>query len=188
MNPAAPYAYAALLGILVVAAWSDIKTERIPNAFTIPAIFAGIVFWVIAALILGGNGQDVVVALKASAYAGLAAFTFWAIIFVLGGVGAGDVKVMTIVGTWSASMHCVLGTIVYTLIATALLSIYIMIKRKIVKETLTRLYCALFSLAARVKPDLENEKNKIPFVVPIFIGAAIAGVEYMLGFKFPWTT
>ncbi len=185
MNPAAPYAYTALLGILIWAAWSDIKTERIPNIVTIPAIFAGILFWVIAALILGQNPTE---AFTASAYAGLAAFGFWAVIFILGGIGAGDVKAMTIVGTWSASLYCVLGVTIYSLIFSALLSIYIMIQRKAVKKTLTRLYVALFTLAARAKPDLENSENNVPFVVPILCGTILAGIEYMLGHKFPWTT
>ncbi len=184
MNAAAPFAYAALLAILAWSAWSDVKTERIPNIVTIPAIFAGIVFWAVAALIAG---ESVVEAMKASAYAGLAAFVPCAFFFILGLIGAGDVKVMTVVGTWSASYACVMGTAFYGLIVLIPITIYLLIKKGIVKQTLNRLYLVMMTLAAKKAPDLENDETKIPLVVCIFIGCTIAGVEHLLGYKFPWT-
>jgi prepilin peptidase CpaA len=185
MNPAAPYAYAALLGILAWSAWSDVKTERIPNIVTIPAIFAGIVFWVIAALVMG---ESVTGALKASAYAGLVAFVASAFFFIVGGlIGPGDVKIMTVVGTWSASYYCIMGTAFYALLLIIPIGIYTVIKKGHVKQTVNRFYMALMSLAAKKAPDLENDDTKIPLVVCIFVGAAFAGIEHMLGYKFPWT-
>jgi prepilin peptidase CpaA len=177
-------AYVVMIAVLGWSAWSDIKTERVPNRVTIPAIFAGIVYWGIAGLFLEAGPMA---CMKAALLAGGVAFICAAVFFIMGLIGGADVKTMAIVGTWSASLGCVLGTTVYGLIINTVIALIIVFKRGMVKKVAIRLYLTLMSLAAKKAPDLEHSEVKVPLVVAIFLGAALAGLEHMLGFKFPWS-
>lgn len=177
-------AYGTMALVLGWSAWSDIKTERVPNRVTIPAIFAGIVYWVIVGFFIEIGPWE---AGKAALVTGIIAFAGAALVFILGGIGGADVKTLTIVGTWSASSMVVLGTVVYAMIFTILLAIFTAWRHGMVRQVITRLYVAIMTLAARKPPPLDDSELKIPLVVGIFLGCLIAGAEYMLGWKLPWT-
>jgi len=79
-----------LLGaILIVGALFDILWRRIPNWLTVPAVAVGLAYhlWV-----AGLSGL-----LSSLAGAGLA-LALWAPFYVMGGIGAGDVKLMAAIG------------------------------------------------------------------------------------------
>jgi len=82
--------HAALLFILLAAAWFDWRGRKIPNALTIPAIAAGLVVqW------QGGTGW--------MALGGVAgAFALAAVPVALKGMGMGDQKLLMAVGAWSS--------------------------------------------------------------------------------------
>lgn len=105
----------------VVAAWIDGKELRVPNKLTFPMVVAGWVFSMIAFELAGqtwyaGLGYS----LLGTIVGGLTLLPFYAI----GGMGAGDVKMMAGIGAWVHSTvvfnsFCV-GAIVGGVIAVAM--------------------------------------------------------------------
>ena len=61
-----------------------------------------------------------------------------------------------------------------------------MVHRGIIRQTLSRIFGAVLSTAARVKTDLENEKHTVPFGVAVAVGGLIAAAEHLLGWVAPW--
>jgi prepilin peptidase CpaA len=80
-----------VLGAGCVAAFTDVRSFKIPNYITFPLLLAGIAFHAFLP-----TGQGVSYALLGM----LAGFTSLILFYVLGGVGAGDVKLMAAIGTW----------------------------------------------------------------------------------------
>jgi prepilin peptidase CpaA len=88
--------FGIIAGVMLVAAIMDFRTRRIPNWFTVPFFVCGIAFQT-ATGGLGGFG---------SAIAGFA--TGFGILFALwliGGGGGGDVKLMGALGTWLGATY-----------------------------------------------------------------------------------
>ncbi|MCE7964672.1 prepilin peptidase [Nitrospirales bacterium NOB] len=82
---------AALTGVLVTAMWTDLRSSRIPNSLTFPAmVFALIVHtWF-------SGGQGLMFSLT-----GLGAgWALFMVLYVSGSIGAGDVKLMAAVGAF----------------------------------------------------------------------------------------
>lgn len=48
-------AYIAIMAVCVAASVTDLRTGRIPNKLTASAMLAGLVFWLVAGLIVGGE-------------------------------------------------------------------------------------------------------------------------------------
>ena len=166
--------------VLIIAAVTDYRWGKIYNWLTLPAIGVGLVFWLIAGLT--GHDQGIGASLFAFA-CGLVPFGFMAL---RGWLGGGDAKLMAAVGALSASWECVLGTAFYGLLVAMAMAVVIMIHHGLVKQTLSRVFGAILSAAARVKPDLENEKHTVPFGTAVAIGGLIAGAEHLLGWVPPW--
>ena len=82
--------FLALLMLLTVAVLTDLRERRIPNKVTVPGLLAGLV---IGAVLEGGFPQ---VALGGASLALLVSFPLVA----LGGLGAGDAKLLTAVGAF----------------------------------------------------------------------------------------
>ena len=77
--------------VAMIAAATDLWKFKVYNVLTFPALFAGLA---VSAWLGGIEG------LKASALGAGLGFGTLVIFFALGGVGAGDVKLMTAVGAW----------------------------------------------------------------------------------------
>ena len=69
----------------------DVRVRRIPNALTFPLWGAGIVWWLVT-----GGFTGLGEAFGGMAIAGLPFFILW----MIGGGGAGDAKMMFAIGTW----------------------------------------------------------------------------------------
>ncbi len=173
-------AYGLLCVVLLTAAVTDFRQGKIYNWLTLPAMLGGLVLWLIAGLL--GDQHGIGSALIAL-LCGLVPFGFMAL---RGWLGGGDAKLMGAVGALSASWECVLGTAFYGLLVAMAMAVFIMIHRGLIKQTLGRIYSAILSTAARVKPDLENEKHTVPFGAAVALGGLIAGAEHLLGWVPPW--
>src|SRR5690554_6275886 len=75
--------------LLVMSVYHDYRTQKIPNKITVPAIVAGVV---LSTTYYGFSG------LKASLIGFLVGFLIFLIPFIMGGMGAGDVKLMAAIG------------------------------------------------------------------------------------------
>lgn len=173
-------AFALLAVVLIVAAATDIRTGKVYNWLTYPAILVGLVYWLIAGWL--GSPVGIVDALVGLA-AGLIPF---AIIFALGGLGGGDVKLMAAVGAVSASWHVVLGAAFYGLLLAAAYAIVLMIRKGLVKRTLRRIFGAALLASAKVKAELDENTPRVPLAAAVAVGGIIAGLEQMLGWQSPW--
>lgn len=89
--PVSPVATLTLLVLLAAAAVADARTRRIPNRLTLAGILLGLL------LAITGGGP----AAFASALAGSgAAFAAFFVLYALGGMGAGDVKLVAAAGAF----------------------------------------------------------------------------------------
>jgi prepilin peptidase CpaA len=144
----------------------DVRERRIPNRVTGPAIAAGLALHTFAG---GWHG------LGDSALAGLIAGAVFLIFCIVGGMGAGDVKLMTAVG-------CIAGLaplpllLIAVAVAGALFAIAVSIRHGRLRETLRNVGALLEHHGHngfRPHPDL-NLKNqrtlRLPFALPVAAG------------------
>lgn len=162
------YASCALICAATGAA-IDVRTRRIPNLLTGPFILIGLLLH----LALGGFSQ-----LGLSAAAGLIAGSVFLVFHLAGGMGAGDVKLMTAVACL-AGYHSVLELLVATAIMGGVFAVVLAVSRGKLKETLLNTG-ALFAHHRRegLKPhpslNLENTRTlRLPYGVAIAAGCLI---------------
>ncbi|MDQ6420328.1 prepilin peptidase [Paenibacillus sp. LHD-117] len=97
---------AALL-LLTAALATDLTKKTIPNRLTIPFFAAGILFHVLANGIAGAG---------TAAWGAAAGFLPFLLLYLLGGIGAGDVKLFGAAGAWigaAAVLQLMMASIVY---------------------------------------------------------------------------
>lgn len=85
---------AAVLLVGVVACWYDLRVGRLPNALTLGGALCGLVY--------AGYAGGVAGALTSAAGWAVGLLLFLPF-FALGGLGAGDVKLLAATGAWLAS-------------------------------------------------------------------------------------
>jgi prepilin peptidase CpaA len=153
-----------------IGAFYDLRSGRIPNRVTGPAMAAGLTMHWIAS---GRHG------LTDSALAGLIAGAIFLIFFFAGGMGGGDVKLMAAVGCISGLSH--LGLIVIaTAIAGGAFAIVVSLCHGRLRETLQNVGALLLHYGRRglePHPDL-NLANahtlRLPFALPVAAGCLFA--------------
>lgn len=128
-----------LLLLLVVACWFDWRERRIPNGL----IVSGMVAFAVAAMIDGG------VAALLNAFAGfLAGLLVLLPFFALRLVGAGDVKLMAVVGGFTGA-KALLPIVLYTFIAGGLLAVVALIATRRGDRLLANFKLLFLSMASR---------------------------------------
>jgi prepilin peptidase CpaA len=159
----------AVLVFAGVACVTDLKDGRIPNALTFGAI--ALAFVVHAALPQGHGFAHVMLGMLV----GLAAFFPF---FALGGMGAGDVKLMAAIGAWLGPMLAIL-TALYGAIAGGVLAIAVAVSKGYLKTAVGNLWrMAMHWRVNGLKPvpELTLDQNRGPrlaYAVPIFIGLVV---------------
>ena len=164
--------------VVLVAGVTDVRSGKIYNAVTYPAIAAGLIGHTLAGGI-GGEGASMGLV---GALCGLAAgFLPLLAAWLAGGVGGGDAKLMGAVGAL-AGWRFVLAAMVYGLLIAALMAIFVMFRRRIARQTLGRILRSVylaFTLAKNVDPATP-ESPKIAFGLALCIGSALAMLETLL--------
>jgi prepilin peptidase CpaA len=104
----------ALLLVCAVAIWLDVRQRRLPNWLTVGALTTALLLRALT------DGESVALGLACAALAFAFGFPF----FMLGGLGAGDVKLMTALAAFLdlQSLPVALGVMAFTGAAMALLS------------------------------------------------------------------
>ena len=181
-------AFAGLCVVTAIAARTDLRTQRVPNRLTYVAMLGALVFWTIIGAFDGG--------LAGAWHGWLAAFggllagliPYMILVFVFGGLGGGDAKLMGAVGAISASWVCVVSTSIYAMIVALCMAVFIMLHRRLVRQTFTRVYTAALLSMTRSRAGLKyDDSPQIPFALAIAFGAAVSGAEVLLKFKMPWS-
>jgi prepilin peptidase CpaA len=160
---------------LIVAAWIDGKELRVPNWITFPMAFSGLAWHAYA----GGMGEWAAGGLCGS-LAGLGMGLLCLLpIYAVGGMGAGDVKLMAGMGAWLASANQTWEAFCVSVFVGAFMGVYMMWKRGnfadnyanfhvIINEWLTiRSPRKLAAIAAERKPTM----HLLPYGIPICIGS-----------------
>jgi prepilin peptidase CpaA len=168
---------AVATAVALIGATTDIKSRRIPNYLTGPAILLGLL------LHLSLDGWR---GLLTSLAAGLICGTIFLLFYLAGGMGAGDVKLITAVGC-IAGLSDAAYLLVLTSLAGGAMGIVFALMRGRLKETLAN----VAALASHHKdeglkphPDLNvlNANNlRLPYGVAIAAGSTIT--FYLLGMQ-----
>jgi prepilin peptidase CpaA len=167
-----------LTALLIGAVIADLRSRRIPNTL----VFAGIAFAFIAHVVSIGPGS-----------APLAGNSWWAPLtglltglaslmplYLLRAMGAGDVKLMGMVGAFIGAKPVLTATL-YTLLAGGLLSLVFMLGRGVAAQTLANVRFLLTDWAlranngqgARLAP-LQTTAARLPYAVAIALGTGAA--------------
>lgn len=161
------------LGCTVV---DDIRSRRIPNVLVMSGAVVAMT-WHAVAMILGWDS----LAGPAwwSSVAGMATgLALMLPLYALRAMGAGDVKLMAMVGAFIGPGPVVWATLC-TLIAGGILSIVYMLGRGVAAQTLNNLRTLLFDWTVRVGSGqgirvapLENTAARLPYALAIALGTA----------------
>lgn len=145
---------AVLAAMLIVAATGDLRSRRIPNWLNLAIALTAIPFWWMSGLSLWPD-----VATQIAIAAGV--FVFFAILFHLGMMGGGDVKLLAALGLWLPLASVVKLLVIMSLAGGVL---------------------TLVMLARRRRASSE-EKTEVPYGVAIaFAGLWLIGERYLYQF------
>jgi len=168
INSQTTYMVAALVCALIASLY-DLRTRRIPNNLTLPAIICGLILH----FMRGGLAE-----LGLSALAGLIGGGIFLLFFLAGGMGAGVVKLMTAIG-------CLVGTgnIRDVLISTVLigavmgigLALYRGQFRKILGNVVTLVrHHSAEGLSEHPEINVRNNATlRLPYALPIAAGCLV---------------
>lgn len=156
-----------LLGILAVCFITDIKKRKIYNIVTFPSLIVSLV-WHTAT-----GGWDGLLFSLSGCFIG---FGILLIPYLLGGMGAGDVKLMAVIGAAKGTVF-VLTTAVYMGILGGILAIGVILFRKGMWQQAKAIMYSLcgfrYGLKIPVYIDSQHVKQTYPYGVAIVGGALV---------------
>jgi prepilin peptidase CpaA len=160
----------AVIGTGLSACVYDLSTRRIPNALTFGTAFVALVF-AVATKGLVGLGMAL-----AGWAVGCVLFLPW---FLLGGMGAGDVKLLAGFGAWLGPGAAVWAAL-YAGVVGGPLALVVAGAHGYLKQSFSNLWCLLmFWRVAGVQPlptlTLRTAQSpRLPYALPIAVGAGLA--------------
>ena len=161
---------AVATAVALVACAFDVRAQRIPNALTFGAAAAGIA----AAAVTGGPpalGSSV-----AGWFVGLAIFLP---VYALGGMGAGDVKLLAAIGAWLGPLG-VFHAALYTAIAGGFIAVFVALARGCMRQTCQNVQLLIlhWRVAGVFTPSpltLDTATSpRLAYAVPTLIGTVVA--------------
>ena len=172
--------------LLVWAAWIDGRELRVPNWLTYPMALSGVAYNLFAGGFFGRGDE---IGLTGSLLGLVAGLLCLMPLYAVGGMGAGDVKLMAGVGAWLGWQITVPAFVVTTVVGAVMAVAMVLYRRagmkhwvnarKILHEWLTvRNPRALSEIAAARKPTM----LLLPYGIPICVGSigyfAYAGLMF----------
>ena len=162
--------WVGVAGVAAAASIGDLRTSRIPNALTLGAALAGVCYATLHAGI-GGLGSSLLGWLL-----GLGLFLP---LFALGGMGAGDVKLLAAFGAWLGPVG-VLWAALWASLAGGALALAVSARRGYLLEA-CRNVAAMTGVWRAVGPSRipsmtlkESAGPRLAYAVPIGIGAIVS--------------
>ena len=167
--------YGGLMIALLLSSVTDLYKRRIPNLVTGPAILMALLTY---GYIGGLEGF----------FFSLRGLSFGLVIFLvpycLGGMGAGDVKLMSVVGAvlgWSQTLLALL----FIALCGGVIALGLMISRGTTKQTMSRLLMSLlffgaYGDAAQLKVNKEDNRDGIPYALAITGGVSLFFIYQLL--------
>lgn len=161
---------AALFAFVLIAAISDIKTRRIPNKLIFPGALMALIYHTLSPYGIG----------PLASLEGLAVGLFSFLpLYVIRAMGAGDVKLMAMVGTFLGPASA-FGAVMTVLITGGLLAIAGAIKNGAARQMITNLRFIITGLmfSATTGTNIKTNNNfvptgKIPYGIAIAFGTTM---------------
>jgi len=153
--------------VAVIGAVNDLRTARIPNRLTYTALLAALP---LRTVLLGLSG------LKSGAIGMLVAGGLFLLLYTVGAMGGGDMKLMAAVGAWVGSTQ-VMTLILAAALAGGVLAIGRIIFRNMVGETLRNtIRLIYYRLTSGLQPHPEfnvqtSGSQRVPYGVAVAVGA-----------------
>lgn len=161
--------YGWLATILILCATTDIRQRRIPNLLTYPTILLA---FLIHCNIDGWSG------FLFSAGGLTFGFAVFLIPYLMGGMGAGDVKLMSAVGAVLGPKHTIV-CLLFVAICGGIMALGFMVYRRNIKDTLLKTFLGFFYFGIHGDTSLLRiDSNKITYE-GIPYGVAIAGGVFL---------
>lgn len=163
--------YILLTGMLLLAAWSDYRTKRIPNALTLS-------FWVVAPVfhLVAGGLDGFADSLMGLGLLLLLTFPF----FVVRWMGAGDVKLIAAVGGF-VTLNGAIPALLAIVITGAALGLLQLAWHRLLGTTLQRYWLMLgLSVATRQGVYLEQGDSQATRTMPYAISIALGTFIYLV--------
>jgi prepilin peptidase CpaA len=171
-----------LATLLVIAAISDFRTYKIPNLLTVSGIIFGLIYstvvpfsihhgflWALGGLLLG--------------------FSILLPLYALGVMGAGDVKLMAMVGAFlgvTDTLHAVIFTFIAGGIAALVFAIFNKSLLRMLGNVKNAAQMMTMSVIGGFRPDIQIEASqsvgKLPYGICISIGTVAFVVAKQLGY------
>ncbi len=157
--------------ILIVAAYIDGKELRVPNWITFPMVLSGLIYstWVGGWAGLGNGliGMDVGLACLLPLYA-------------VGGMGAGDVKLMAGIGAWLGAAVTFYAFVVTVVVGAIMAVCMVLYKRSFAKHyaSFLMLWMEWFEVKnpkelSKIAAERKSSMFLLPYGIPICIGSLI---------------
>ena len=157
-----------LLTVTAVGAVWDVRSGRVPNALTYTAAGAG--------LALNAVMRPSGIGLGPAALGLLVGFGPLFVVYLAGGLGGGDVKLMAAVGAFLGPLATAYA-LLYACLVGAVMSVGVVLW----KEGIGGAYLRFSGLFRRGREAAEMNRLRFPFAVAVFVGAAWATTERTMG-------
>ena len=174
--PTMLWAYCVLVVVLVAAAITDVRTGKILNVVTYPAIAVGLVGHTLIGIFGGKGGLGLVGSVLGLAAGFLPLLVAW----LAGGIGGGDAKLMGAVGALTG-VNFTLSAMFYGVLVAAVMAIFVMIRRRIAMATLGRIWRFLylsFTPGKGAGPSGPGSPT-VPFGLALCIGSIVALAQFL---------
>lgn len=159
----------AALACASVGSICDLRSRRVPNILTGPAILAGLGLH----LLLGGPA-----AMGLALLSGFIAGGLFLLFFLAGGMGAGDVKLMMAVGCLAGTLH-LKEILIATVLLGALMGVVVALCRGRLRETIANVFILLRhhgdnGMEAHPELNVRNPSTlRLPYALPIAAGCLL---------------
>ena len=157
----------------LVSAATDLRSFKVYNVVTLPLFLLGVLYNI---ALCGWAG------LTGSLIGAACGFGLMFVGYVLGKVGAGDVKLMAGIGAWLGAFLTFRVFLVATIVG-GVVALVITVRRGLLRQTAWRPVCAILSLCTRTR-DVDREETvqgiiakgaaqgrAIPFAFAVFVGS-----------------
>ncbi len=158
---------AAVLVVAMVAVAFDVRTRRIPNLLT----FGGAILALLVAMVSGG-----LVATMTAVFAWVLGVALFLPFFALGGMGAGDVKLLAALAAWLGPVDAVYMAI-FTAMAGGVIGLAVTLARGYTRRALSNIWLMLMHwrvVGPRPVPGLtlsDGHAPRLAYAIPIAVGA-----------------
>ena len=150
--------------LLVIACVTDVRWRRIPNALVLTLALTGFAFSVWVEPWLVGLGR---------AMSGLAlGFVIWIVFYVIGAIGAGDVKLFAAAGAWLGPAATWRAALVGAAIG-GVLAIAVLLRERRARQGLENVMASISTRSLAVLAPGASNSRQLPYGVALACGALI---------------